>query len=250
MRLEGVAFNEIESIVDSQDEPEGEDVSQEPVRKPIYMYFNLLLTAVLMVFMIMDIVPLAVIFMVAFAIAIVVNYPRLEDQQEVIRKYADNALSVSAMIFAAGIFTGILTGTRMMDAMAGALINAIPEQWGSHLPLITGLATPALTFFMSNDAFYFGILPLVGQTAQHLGVSLAEVARASLFGGPIHLLSPLVPSTYLLVGLAGVSFADHLYFTLKWASMTCLVGRSLSLWRGLVLSCQCIKRKPSSVLSI
>ena len=31
------------------------------------------------------------------------------------------------------------------------------------------------------------------------------------------LLSPLLPSTYLLVALAGVEFGDHLKFTLKWA---------------------------------
>jgi CitMHS family citrate-Mg2+:H+ or citrate-Ca2+:H+ symporter len=32
-----------------------------------------------------------------------------------------------------------------------------------------------------------------------------------------------VPSTYLLVGLAKVEFADHQKFTLKWAVMVSLV---------------------------
>jgi CitMHS family citrate-Mg2+:H+ or citrate-Ca2+:H+ symporter len=49
------------------------------------------------------------------------------------------------------------------------------------------------------------------------------MARASLAGQPVHLLSPLVPSTYLLVGLAKVEFADHQKFTLKWAVMVSLV---------------------------
>ncbi|MFT4021911.1 MAG: citrate transporter, partial [Acinetobacter sp.] len=31
------------------------------------------------------------------------------------------------------------------------------------------------------------------------------------------------PSTYLLCGLAGVEFADHQKFTLKWATITSLV---------------------------
>mgnify|MGYP006894060305 CR=1 FL=1 len=51
-----------------------------------------------------------------------------------------------------------------------------------------------------------------------------------LAGQPVHLLSPLVPSTYLLVGLAKVEFADHQKFTLKWAiaiSLLLMVGSLL-----------------------
>mgnify|MGYP001811295593 CR=1 FL=1 len=47
-----------------------------------------------------------------------------------------------------------------------------------------------------------------------VAVTAAEMARASLAGQPVHLLSPLVPSTYLLVGLAKVEFGDHQKFTL------------------------------------
>jgi CitMHS family citrate-Mg2+:H+ or citrate-Ca2+:H+ symporter len=54
---------------------------------------------------------------------------------------------------------------------------------------------------MSNDAFYFGVLPILAEAASHYGISPVEIARASIIGQPIHLLSPLVPSTYLLCGL-------------------------------------------------
>lgn len=49
------------------------------------------------------------------------------------------------------------------------------------------------------------------------------MARASLAGQPVHLLSPLVPSTYLLVGLAKVDFGDHQRFSLKWAVLISMV---------------------------
>ena len=62
---------------------------------------------------------------------------------------------------------------------------------------------------MSNDAFYFGVLPIIAEAASAYGIDAAEIGRASLLGQPVHLLSPLVPSTYLLVGMAGVSFGDH-----------------------------------------
>ena len=40
------------------------------------------------------------------------------------------------------------------------------------------------------------------------------MGRASLLGQPVHLLSPLVASTYLLVGMAKVDFGEHQRFTL------------------------------------
>lgn len=46
--------------------------------------------------------------------------------------------------------------------------------------------------------------------------SASEMARAALIGQPVRLLSPLVPSTYLLVGLAGVEFGEHQRYALKW----------------------------------
>ncbi len=90
------------------------------------------------------------------------------------------------------------------------------------------------TYFISNDAYYFGIVPLTAITATHFGVAAAEIGRASLFGQSVHLLSPLVASTYLLVQLAGVSFGDHLRFTLKWSVGTVLVMTLASILTGAI----------------
>ena len=67
------------------------------------------------------------------------------------------------------------------------------------------------------------MVPVLSQAASSYGITAAEIGRASLVGQPVHLLSPLVPSTYLLVGLAGVDLGDHQRFTLKWSGMTCLI---------------------------
>jgi CitMHS family citrate-Mg2+:H+ or citrate-Ca2+:H+ symporter len=110
------------------------------------------------------------------------------------------------------------------------LLAVIPESWGPYLAVITAVASMPFTFFMSNDAFYFGVLPILSEAASNYGITPVEMARASLAGQPVHLLSPLVPSTYLLVGLAKVEFADHQKFTLKWAiaiSMLLMIGSLL-----------------------
>lgn len=105
---------------------------------------------------------------------------------------------------------------------------------GPHLPLITAIVSMPFTFFMSNDAFYFGVLPIIAEAASAYGIDAAEIGRASLLGQPVHLLSPLVPSTYLLVGMAGVSFGDHQKFTIKWAVGTTIVMTIAALLIGII----------------
>jgi len=193
------------------------------VRRPKLLAFNALLTLALLVALVAGVLPLPVLFMVAFAVALLINFPKVADQRERIAAHAKNVIAVVSLIFAAGIFTGVLNGTGMLDAMAQSMLDLIPPTLGPYLAPITAVASLPLTFFVSNDAFYFGVIPIVAETAKQFGIAPVEIARASLIGQPVHFLSPLVPSTYLLVGLAGVEFGDHQRFTLKWAVLVCLL---------------------------
>lgn len=196
-------------------------ISKDPLaQRPHLRWFNGILTLVLMAALVKGILPMPVLFMIAFCIAMLVNYPQLEMQKKRIAMHADSVLAVVSLIFAAGIFTGILSGTGMVDAMSKEFIAIIPKSLGPYSAPITAIMSMPLTFFMSNDAFYYGMLPILSEAATHYGISPVEMARASIVGQPVHLLSPLVPSTYLLCGLAGVEFADHQRFTLKWAIIT------------------------------
>ncbi|WP_268888303.1 CitMHS family transporter [Heyndrickxia shackletonii] len=193
------------------------------LKRPKLILVNYLLTILLLVALIKEVLPATVLFMIGFAIAITINYPNLKEQKERIMHYADNALSVVSMVFAAGIFTGILSGTKMVDAMANTVITHIPTALGSHFALITAILSAPFTFFMSNDAFYYGVLPLLAKAASGFGIDPAAIGRASLLGLPVHLLSPLVPSTYLLVGMVGEDFGDLQRSFLKWACGSAIV---------------------------
>jgi CitMHS family citrate-Mg2+:H+ or citrate-Ca2+:H+ symporter len=203
-------------------------------RKPRLLAFNALLTLALLVALVLGVLPLPVLFMVAFAIALLVNFPKVADQRERVAAHAKNVIAVVSLIFAAGIFTGILSGTGMLDAMAKSMLEVVPPTLGPYLAPITALASLPFTFFVSNDAFYFGVIPIVAETASGFGISPVEIARASLIGQPVHFLSPLVPSTYLLVGLAGVEFGEHQRYTLKWAVLVCLLMLVASLICGVL----------------
>lgn len=186
-------------------------------------WFNGLLTVGLMICLVLGVLPMPVLFMIALCIALVVNYRDIDMQKSLVAHHAGAALNVVGIIFAAGIFTGLLAGTGMVDAMSKELVAIIPESMGPFLAPITAILSMPLTFFMSNDAFYYGVLPILSEAAGHYGIEPVEMARASIVGQPVHLLSPLVPSTYLLCGLAGIEFGQHQKFTIKWAILTCLV---------------------------
>lgn len=189
----------------------------EDTKRPKLLWVNAALTIALMTALVLGVLPLPVLFMIGFALALVINYPNLAEQRRRLANHAGNVLAVVSLIFAAGIFTGILSNTGMVEAMSRSFLAVIPDAWGPYLAVITAIASMPFTFFMSNDAFYFGVLPILSEAAGHYGITPVEMARASLVGQPVHLLSPLVPSTYLLVGMASVDFADHQRFTLKWA---------------------------------
>lgn len=207
--------------------------SGDDVRRPKLLWVNAALTAALMVCLIMSVLPLPVLFMIFFAIALIINYPKVDDQRKRVAEHSKNVLAVVSIIFAAGIFTGILGGTGMVDAISHSFLTIVPPGWGPYFAPITAIASMPFTFFISNDAFYFGVLPIVSDVAGHYGVTPVEMVRASMMGQPIHLLSPLVPSTYLLVGLAGVEFGDHQKFTLKWAALLCVLMTIVAMMIGI-----------------
>lgn len=202
----------------------GVTVSSDPgALRPRLLIVNAALTVGLLAALVSGAVPLPILFMAGFAVATLINYPKPADLRARIAAHAPNVIAMTALIFAAGVFTGVLSGTGMAEAMPQSLIAMIPPAMGPYMAPITAALSLPMTFFVSNDAFYFGVLPVLAEAGAQYGVSKAAIGAASLVGQPFHLLSPLVPSTYLLVSLAGVEFAAHQRFTFIWAIATCAV---------------------------
>ncbi|WP_046780560.1 CitMHS family transporter [Streptomyces yangpuensis] len=212
---------------------QGLDPARATLRPRLY-WFNAGLTVALLAAMIMELLPIPVLFLLGAALALTVNFPHMPDQKARLAAHADNVLNVAGMVFAAAVFTGVLTGTGMVKHMADWLVGAIPEGMGPHMALVTGLLSLPLTYFMSNDGFYFGVLPVLAEAGAAHGVSPLEIARASLVGQALHMSSPLVPAVYVLVGMARVEFGDHTRFTVKWAALTSLVVLAAGMLFGII----------------
>lgn len=208
--------------------------AQKELRRPKLIWINALMTITLIVTLMMGWVPAPVLFVVAAMIALLVNYSKLADQQKVLKSHGTNIFMVSGMIFAAGIFSGILTGSKMIEAMATGLVSLIPEHHAGWLPTLTAITSMPASMLFTPDAYYFGVVPILSQTATEFGIDPLEIGRAALLGQMTvgFPLSPLTASTFLLIGLSEVELGEHQKFVFKWAWGTTIVMTIVALLTG------------------
>ncbi|MBK0870650.1 citrate transporter [Saccharopolyspora sp. HNM0986] len=202
--------------------------------RPKLIWFNAALTAALLVALITGVLPIAVLFMIGTGVALIVNYPTVKQQRERLAAHADSVVAVVSMVFAAAVFTGVLSGTGMIEQMAQYLLHGMPDALFPYFSIVVAVLSVPFTFFMSNDAFYFGVVPILAETAAQHGIPAMEIARASLLGQPIHMLSPLVPAMYVLIGLSRVDLGDQHRFAIKWALLVSAVVIAAGFALGLV----------------
>ena len=196
--------------------------AERALRRPRLVWVNAALTVAVLGVMIAGLLPPAVMFMLGTAAALVINYPAVAMQRARVDAHARSALMMASILLAAGVFTGIMQGTGMLGAMARTAAAHVSPAAAPHVPLALGLVSMPLSLLFDPDSFYFGLLPVVAETTRMLGVAPERVAYGALMGQmtlgfPV---SPLTPSTFLLVGLTGVELGAHQRFTipLLWAT--------------------------------
>ncbi|HXW07429.1 MAG TPA: citrate:proton symporter [Vicinamibacterales bacterium] len=205
-----------------------------PSRTTPLFYFNAALTSLVLVLLLQGLfitwvtlpeLPASLLFMTAFAIALPLNRRTADAQREQMAAHAGSAVLVVGMILAAGVFTGILNGTGMIKAMATLLASNTPSALSPWLAHIIAITSMPLSLVFTPDAYYFGVLPVFAEAAAAVGDDPFTVGRASILGQMTtgFPLSPLTASTFVLLGLSGVSLRDHQRFTFKWAFGTTLV---------------------------
>ncbi|PQP23462.1 CitMHS family transporter [Rhodococcus opacus] len=198
--------------------------------------FNVILTLVLVVILLLQLVPLQVAFAIAFALALIVNMPSWSAQQDLMKRHGGNVTMVVLMVLAAGVLTGIMSGSGMIDAIAQTLVSWVPDSAASLLPIITALTAMPLTLVMNPDAYYFGVVPVLAETTASFGGDPAEIGRAALLGmGTTGFpISPFAAATFILLGLSDVELGRHQRYIFGWAFGTTVVMTIAALTLGVI----------------
>lgn len=209
---------------------------QERLQRPKLFWLNLVLTIAIMAVMIWGIVDPVAMFMIGTVLALMINYPDVAEQRARIDAHARAALMMAGILLAAGAFTGIMTGSGMLKAMATAAVGHVPASMASHIPVLLGFASMPLSLMFDPDSYYFGVMPVIGEVVKGLGGDPIHVAQASLLGQmttgfPV---SPLTPATFLVVGLAGIELGDHQRFSIPWLFAATVVMTLASLLLGIL----------------
>lgn len=223
----------LESI--SHTEQELTDEQKELLRPHLFWVNIILIIAAILSLLFSGFAP-AVVFMVFYVLATVINYPNVAISKARVDAHAKEALMMCSVLFAAGCFTGIMKGTGMIDAMANTLVSIIPDSLGKFFPVIVGIISMPASLLFDPDSFYYGVLPVLAETAEGFGISGLDVGRAAILGQmtvgfPV---SPLTASTFLLVGLSGVDLGEHQKKTIPLAWGVSLVMLVVALITGAV----------------
>ena len=214
-------------------EPELTEAEQKLLRPNLFVVNIILIIAAICALLFSGFAP-AVVFMVFYVLATLINYPNVEESKARVNAHAKECLMMCSVLFAAGCFTGIMKGTGMIKAMSAALVSIIPAALGKFFPVIVGVIACPASLLFDPDSFYYGVLPVLAETAQGFGVAAASVGRAAILGQMTvgFPLSPLTASTFLLIGLAGVELGDHQKHTLPLAWLVSVVMLVVALVTG------------------
>jgi CitMHS family citrate-Mg2+:H+ or citrate-Ca2+:H+ symporter len=178
---------------------------------PWLLRANFVLVIATIVILVSGLVAGNFLFMIAFSLAVMINYPDAKKAQQKIKDYALTIFPVIVIFLTIGVFVGILQNTGIIKVLVNELAAVLPSSLGPYLYIILAAFSVPIVILIGSDAFYFALLPLAVGLGQSFDVSPLHVTIAMLITEQIGLLlSPVIPATHLGLGLLNLQVGEHI----------------------------------------
>ncbi len=180
--------------------------------------WNALICIVILIVLMAGWLPPFLVFAIGLSIILPLNYGfNISKHKEAIDRHAKSAILMASILFAAGIFTGIVNDSGMIKHLSIAVASVIPQTLGKAFDIITAVLGLTAGVAIAPDPFYFGVMPVMVGVGEKFGIDPGFMGRIALVSrNAIWPVSPLSAATYLLIGLGNVDLGDHIRYSYKY----------------------------------
>ncbi len=156
-----------------------------------------------------------IVFAVATAVTIMVNY-KTKELSPIVHELGDKTIGNLLLIFAIAFMVGVLRFSGMIDSLAGTIVGAIPNGLLRFFPAFWGWLRPVLDCFIPYQAWE-SIPPLLLSIGEGVGMDAYQILSTTCiacFGGVP--CSPLIGTSILGCQLAEIDMMDNMKHSLPW----------------------------------
>ncbi len=208
---------------------------QMEMRRPKLIWINWILILLSIALLISGIMKPVVVFMIGVALALIINYRDPALQRKLLEDKGKDAIGLTCIILAAGVLMGIMGKSGMSTAMATTLVKLIPNAISKFMAPIIGVLTVPLSILFDADSYYYGIMPIIIETAEAMGASGIDIARASIIGQmtvgwPV---SPMVGTFFLFTGLLDLDIGAWQKYSIKFLVLVTVAMTAFACLTGL-----------------
>ncbi|MBR3342844.1 MAG: hypothetical protein IKG34_01470 [Solobacterium sp.] len=176
-------------------------------------YANLITTIVALVFVFLDKLPAYFVFMVAFSIALLINYPTNKDKQNALKMCAPNCYPIIAIMLCAGVFVGVTRESGMLTDMATFVVTLIPQTLHGIYNAVIGLICVPMSIALGSQAYYYGFCGLLVEVASKIGVpAISTITTLIITQNAFGFITPVSAVNHLACGMLGRDIKDVIKF--------------------------------------
>ena len=185
----------------SADEGESGEQKKSELARPGLFWFNLILFVAVIIMLVKSVMPSYMIFILASALTILVDYPNGGDHKKLISKAGGRFFNTIQQLIGISFFIGIFQGTGMTEALATTIVSNVPEFLTRYIHIILAMSMVLVIRYIPNK-IYNSMYPVLISVGARFGLAgtyviAPFVCNMSLATGS----SPFTATTHIGTGL-------------------------------------------------